>query len=159
MKWNKIILKNFRMFQCFLTWNHVRNEIKLFKEFYFNIEPRLKWNKIILAAHVGIFVRQSCCSQSLHLSNVIALCRMQAPAGRRLQARDGEQHAFRAPAQLNAALNSAHSLKLSQGVDIFGTLQHLCRKINDKKCKERSSEVSKCRKPLSGPRWITCNVP
>ena len=31
MKWNKIILKNFRMFQCFiLTRNHVWNEIKLF---------------------------------------------------------------------------------------------------------------------------------
>jgi len=29
MKWNKIILKNFRMFQCFiLTWNHVWNETK-----------------------------------------------------------------------------------------------------------------------------------
>ena len=32
MKWNKSILKNFRMFQCFiLTWNHVWNEIKLFQ--------------------------------------------------------------------------------------------------------------------------------
>jgi len=58
--WNKIILKNFRMFQCFiLTWNHVWNEIKLFQIIlYFNTEPRMKWNEIILAAHDGIFMRQ-----------------------------------------------------------------------------------------------------
>jgi len=31
IKWNKIILKNFKMFQCFiLIWNHVWNEIKMF---------------------------------------------------------------------------------------------------------------------------------
>jgi len=27
-----------------LKWNRI-----IFKEFYFNMEPRLKWNKIILA--------------------------------------------------------------------------------------------------------------
>jgi len=32
------------------------------------------------------------------LSSVIAWRRLQAPAGRRLQARDGEQHTFQAPA-------------------------------------------------------------
>ena len=42
-------------------------------------------------------MKQSCCSQSQHLSSVIAWRRLQAPAGRRGQARDGEQHAFQAP--------------------------------------------------------------
>jgi len=37
------------------------------------------------------------CSQLQHLSSVIAWRRLQAPADRRLQARDGEQHAFQAP--------------------------------------------------------------
>ena len=40
------------------AWNYVRNEIKLFLKilmFYFNMEPRLKWNKIILAAKI-IFI-------------------------------------------------------------------------------------------------------
>jgi len=71
MKWNKIILKNFRMFQCFiLTRNHVWNEIKkrlsmvtngggsgmkFFKIICFNMEPRLKWNNIILAARIILF--------------------------------------------------------------------------------------------------------
>jgi len=36
-------------------------------------------------------------------------------AGRRRQTRDGEQHAFQAPAQPNAPLNSDHSLKLLLG--------------------------------------------
>ena len=63
----------------------------------------------MLAAHVGMFMRQ-CCSHSQHLSSVITVSGL--PLGRRRQARDGEQHAFQAPAQLNAPLNSAHSLKL-----------------------------------------------
>jgi len=58
------------------------------------------------------FIRQTWCSQSQHLSSVIAWRRLQAPAGRRRQARDGEQHAFQEPEQMNAPLNSAHSLKL-----------------------------------------------
>ena len=40
---------------------------------------------------------RQCCSQSQHLSSVIAWRRLQAPAGRWRQARDGEQHAFQAP--------------------------------------------------------------
>ena len=113
MKWNKIILKNFRMIQCFtLTWNHIWNEIKLFKEFYFNMALRLKWNKIILAAHVGICMRQSCCSQSQHLSSVIAWRHLQAAGSRRETVNSTPSRHQQAPAQLNASLNSAHSLKL-----------------------------------------------
>jgi len=37
---------------------------------------------------------RQCCSQSQHLSSIIAWRRLQVPAGRRRQARDGEQHAF-----------------------------------------------------------------
>jgi len=58
---------------------------------------------------------RQCCSQSEHLSSVIAWRRLQTPAGRLRQARDGEQYAFQAPAGACAterALNSAHSLKL-----------------------------------------------
>ena len=50
-----------------------------FKEFYFNTEPRLKWNKIILA---WIFMRQFC-SQSLHLSTVIIRRQQAIAAGER----------------------------------------------------------------------------
>ena len=53
LKWNKIILKNF-----ILTWNHVWNEIKLFKNilvFYFYMEPCLKGNKIILRVKIILF--------------------------------------------------------------------------------------------------------
>jgi len=39
------------------------------------MEPHLKSNKIILAAHVGIFMRQSCCSQSQHLSSHVTFWR------------------------------------------------------------------------------------
>jgi len=39
----------------------------------------------------------SCCSQSQRLSTVVARRRLQAAAGRRSKARDGEQNAFRAP--------------------------------------------------------------
>jgi len=57
------------------------------------MEPRLKWNKIILAPHVGIFVRQL-----LQPITAFVYCNCQtAPAGRRQQASDGEQHAFQAP--------------------------------------------------------------
>jgi len=38
-----------------------------------------------------------CCSQSYHLSSVITRRRLQAPAGRRRQPKDGEQHACQAP--------------------------------------------------------------
>ena len=40
---------------------------------------------------------RQCCSQSQYLSSIIAWRRLQAPAGRRRQARDGEQHAFHEP--------------------------------------------------------------
>ena len=71
-KWNKIILKNFKMFYCFiLTWNnpHLKwnkkglawatngsgSGVKFFKIIYFNMEPRLKWNKNVLTAKMILF--------------------------------------------------------------------------------------------------------
>jgi len=40
-----------------------------------------------------------------HMSTVITRCRLQAPADHRWHARDGEQHAFQVPAQLNVPLD------------------------------------------------------
>jgi len=72
------------------------------KEFYFNMEPRLKWNKIIVA---WIFMRQL-----LQPITAFVYCNQAPPAagGRR----DGN---FQAPVGACAserAVNSAHSLKL-----------------------------------------------
>jgi len=64
MKWNKIILKNFRMFQCFiLSWNHVWNKTILAAKiilFHFSrgymlkLNTKILWNNFILTRNHGL---------------------------------------------------------------------------------------------------------